>query len=133
MPDPECPRLSPEQERAVKRAVESTCELCNGYCAPGLLDIHRISHRKYREMIRDPSTRILVVCLACHARVHRLRVRVKDQRAVVACRPFTVRQDLRRALGYRSRPYNVPEPAAPEDIGDEYFFHFPPGSMRLGR
>lgn len=133
VPDPEYPGLSSRQEKDLKLAVESTCELCSGYFSSGFLEIHRISRRQYREMARDPSTRILVVCTDCHATIHRLRIRVKDQRAVVAGRSFTVRQDLRRALGYRLKPYVPPSPSGLDDIGDESFFHFRPDPMRPGR
>jgi len=132
MQAPEYPGLTKQQERKLKLAVEATCELCSGYFAPEFLEIHRISRRLYREMARDPSTRILVVCHDCHKKIHRLPVRVKDQRAVVTYRPFFIRQDLRRALGYRSKPYTPPEMTEFSEMYDEYFFHFPPGSFRLG-
>jgi hypothetical protein len=132
MPIPECPRLTPDQEEGLKRAVEGTCELCSRYFAFQFLEIHRISRRRYREMIRDPSTRILVACRDCHRQVHRIRLRVKEQRALVACRPFFVRQDMRRILGYRPKRYMPPLEPELSVMYDEYFFHFPPGSFRLG-
>jgi len=130
MPDPECPHLTPGQERAIKLAVESSCEICSTYSSPDLLVLHLISKRKYREMVRDPSTRFLVVCADCHDKIHRPRIRVKDLRTVVACRSFFVRQDLRRALGYRPRPYTAPGPSGSDEIGDGYFFSFRPEPIR---
>jgi hypothetical protein len=126
------PGLTRAQESAIKRAVEGTCELCRDYFALPLLGIHRISRRLYREMVRDPSARILVVCGPCHEHIHRLPVLVKDQRAIVARRPYLIRQDIRKALGYTPKPYSPPKSAALSEMYEEYFFHFPPGSFRLG-
>ena len=128
----EFPGLTRAQERKVKLAVEGTCELCREYFALPLLEIHRISRRVYREMGRDPSERILVVCGPCHEHIHRLPVRVKDQRAMVAHRRYFVRQDIRKALGYMPKPYSPPKTTALSEMYEEYFYHFPPGSFRLG-
>lgn len=128
----EFPGLTRAQERKVKLAVEGTCELCREYFALPLLEIHRISRRVYREMGRDPSKRILVVCGPCHEHIHRLPVRVKDQRAMVSRRPYFVRQEIRKALGYTPKPYIPPRDAALSEMYEEYFYHFPPGSFRLG-
>ena len=124
--------LTPEQETHVKRAVEGICELCTEYFAFPLLEIHRVSRKIYREMVRDPSKRILVVCSPCHQHIHRLPVLVKDQRAIVARRPFLVRQDIRKALGYTPKPYSPPCESALSAMYEDYFYHFPPGSFRLG-
>jgi hypothetical protein len=124
--------LTPDQEREVKRAVEGTCELCTEYFAFPLLEIHRISRKIYREMERDPSKRILVVCGPCHQHIHRLPVHVKDQRAIVDSRPFYIRQGIRKALGYKPKPYSPPRESSIPAMYDEYFYHFPPGSFRLG-
>jgi hypothetical protein len=132
MQDPEYPGLTPVQERKLKLAVEGTCELCSEYFALDFLDIHRISRRWYREMVRDPSARILVVCRFCHHHIHQLPLRVKDQRLIVARRSFYVRQDVRRILGYQQKPYSPPGDSAIAEMYDEYFYHFPPGSFRLG-
>jgi hypothetical protein len=128
----ECPGLTRVQERRIKIAVEGTCELCSEYFALPFLEIHRISRRLYREMARDPSARILVVCGLCHQHIHRLPVRVKDQRAMVARRPYVVRQEIRNALGYTPKPYILPRESALSEMYEEYFYHFPPGSFRLG-
>jgi len=128
----ECPGLTPVQEKELKRAVEGNCELCSEYFALPFLEIHRISRRCYREMARDPSTRILVVCQLCHRHIHRLPVRVKDQRAIVSRRSFFVRQDLRKTLGYIPKPYAPPPDTYVSAVYEEYFYHFPPGSFRLG-
>ena len=129
---PECPGLTRDQEAMLKRAAEGTCEICSGYFAFQFLEIHRISRRQYREMARDPSTRILVVCRQCHDTIHHLPVRVKDQRAIAASRSFFTRQDMRRVLGYHPPPYTPPKEPELSVMYDEYFYHFPPGSFRLG-
>ena len=124
--------LTPEQEKKLKIAVEGRCELCSEYFAFPFLGIHRISRRLYREMVRDPSTRILVVCQLCHHHIHRLPVRVRDQRAIVSRRSFFVRQDIRKILGYTPKPYSPPDDSDISQMYEEYFYHFPPGSFRLG-
>jgi len=131
MQEPECPGLTPAQEKGLMRAVEGNCELCSEYYAFPFLEIHRISRRRYREMIRDPSARILVVCRLCHDHIHHLPVRVKDQRAIVAHRSFFIRRDLRRILGYRPKPYSPPEDLDVSQIYEEYFNLVPPGPFRL--
>jgi len=132
MQESECPGLTREQERKIKIAVEGTCELCSEYFAFPFLEVHRVSRRLYREMLRDPSARILVVCRLCHDHIHRLPVRVKDQRAIVSRRSFFVRRDIRRALGYKPKPYSPPDDTYVSEVYEEYFYHFPPGSFRLG-
>jgi hypothetical protein len=129
---PEYPGLTRAQEQQLKRAVEGNCELCSEYFALQFLEIHRISRRLYREMVRDPSARILVVCHLCHRHIHRLPLRVKDQRALVSRRSFFVRRDIRRILGYTPKPYSPPDDSYLSDVYEEYFYHFPPGSFRLG-
>ncbi len=132
MQAPEYPGLTRQQEKGLKLAVEGVCELCSGYFALEFLEVHQISRRLYREMQRDPTTRILIVCRECHRHIHRLPVRVRDQRAIVSRRSFLVRKDLRRVLGYRSKPYTPHVPDVPVPMDDEYYFHFPPGSFLLG-
>ncbi|MGB9175111.1 MAG: hypothetical protein WCB46_00045 [Methanoregula sp.] len=129
---PEYPGLTPVQEKKLKLAVEGSCELCSEYFAFQFLEIHRISRRLFREMVRDPSARILVVCHLCHHHIHRLPVRVKEQRAIVSRRSFFVRQDIRTILGYTPKPYSPPEDTDVSPMYEEYFYHFPPGSFRLG-
>jgi hypothetical protein len=132
MPPPEYPGLTPAQERKIRTAVEGRCELCSEYFALPLLEIHRISRRHYREMVRDPSACILVVCNLCHEHIHRLPVPVKRQRDIVSRRSFYARRDIRKALGYRPKPYSPPDNPDLSVMYDEYFYHFPPGSFRLG-
>jgi len=127
----EYPGLTPVQEKKLKIAVEGSCELCSEYFALPFLEIHRISRRLYREMVRDPSTRILVVCYLCHRHIHRLPVRVKDQRAIVSRRSFFVRRDLRKILGYTPKRYTPPNSTDLAQMHEDYFYHFPPGSFRL--
>jgi hypothetical protein len=132
MREPEYPGLTPAQEKKLKLTVEGNCELCTEYFALEFLEVHRISRRLYREMVRDPSARILVVCRLCHDHIHRLPLRVKDQRAIVARRSFYARQDIRRVLGYVPKPYSPPDDSYASQVYEEYFYHFPPGSFRLG-
>ncbi|HNX17523.1 MAG TPA: hypothetical protein PKM50_04235 [Methanoregula sp.] len=128
----ECPGLTRAEEKQLKLAVEGKCELCRDYFPFPDLVIHRISRRLYREMVRDPSARILIVCHLCHEHIHRLPMKVKAQRAIVSRRSFFVRQDLRRILGYTAKPYHPPKKTGIAQMYEEYFFHFPPGSFRLG-
>jgi hypothetical protein len=132
MPPPEYPDLSPVQERKLKLAVEGNCELCSEYFALSFLEVHRISRRQYREMVRDPSTRVLVVCRLCHDHIHRLPVPVKQQRAIVSRRSFFIRRDIRKALGYQPKPYTPPDNPDFAQMYEDWFYHFPPGSFRLG-
>jgi len=131
MQEAEYPGLTPVQEKKLKLAVEANCELCSEYFAPAFLEVHRISRRLYREMMRDPSTRILVVCHQCHDHIHRLPVLVRDQRAIVSRRSFFVRRDIQKILGYRPRPYTPPDNPDLSLMYEDYFYHFPPGSFRL--
>jgi hypothetical protein len=127
----EYPGMTPVQEKKLKLAVEGSCELCSEYFALPFLEIHRISRRLYREMVRDPSTCILVVCRLCHHHIHRLPVRVKDQRAIVARRSFFVRQDIRKILGFTPQPYSPPDVTDVSQMFEDYFYNNPPGSFRL--
>jgi hypothetical protein len=132
MPDADRLGITPDQQRKLKIAVEYTCELCHEYHPVSFLEIHRISGRPYKEMRRDPSTRILVVCLFCHNHIHNLPVSIGKQRALVKARSFFIRRDVRRILGYQSRPYQAPDDINLFVIYEEYFGRCPPGSYRLG-
>lgn len=124
--------ISSAQEKKCKTAVENTCELCHDYFPAPLLCIHLISRRIYREMARDPSTRILVVCELCHKAIHTLPVTVKKQRVIVAKRTFFIRRDLRRILGYKPAPYAAPASVSIAQVYEEYFDRAPTGAYRLG-
>lgn len=132
MQDTEYPGLTQAQDRQLKIAVEGKCELCREYFPLPDLVIHRITGRLYREMMRDPSTRILVVCRLCHEHIHRLPLKVQAQRALVSRRTFYMRQDLRRILGYMAKPYEPPEESGIPQVYEESDFHTPPGSYRIG-
>lgn len=132
MPDPEYPGLTRVQEKKLKLVVEGKCELCSGYFALPFLKIHHISRRRFREMVQDSSTRILVVCHPCHQHIHRLPVRIKDQREIVSCRSFFIRQDIRRILRYTPKSRSSPGDIDVARIYEEYFYNVPPGSFRLG-
>jgi hypothetical protein len=119
-------KLSPVQESGIKVAVESTCELCREYQPVSLLEIHVISRKKYPEMVRDPSARILVICPSCHRHIHLLPVPVKKQRALVQKRAFEVRRDLRKILGYQPKPVTPQEDVGVAQIYEEYLNMFPP-------
>jgi hypothetical protein len=129
---PEFPRLTPVQEGTGKIAGEGNCELCSEYFALPFPEVHRISRRLYREMVRDPPTRILVVCHLCHDHIHRLPIRGKDPRALVSRRPYDVRQGIRKALGYKPKHYTPPAETDLSPMYEDWFYHFPPGSFRPG-
>jgi len=124
--------INSAQENKCKIAVENTCELCHDYFPAPLLCLHLISWRIYREMARDPSTRILVVCELCHETIHALPVTAKKQRAMVARRTFFIRRDLRRVLGYKPAPYVAPASVDIAQVYDESFGRCPMGAYRLG-
>ena len=118
--------LSPAQETGIKIAVESTCELCREYRSAPLLEIHLISWEKYPEMVRDTSTRILVVCPPCHRHIHRLPVTIEKQRVLVRKRAFEIRRELRKILGYKPRPVTPQEDVGVAQIYEKYLNMFPP-------
>ena len=101
--------ILPGQEKAVFRAVENTCELCSDYYPSDSLEVHRIDGAPALQESDDPSLCILVVCRQCHHHIHSLPVPESDQRAIVSHRSFYRRRDLRKALGYRDKPYIAPD------------------------
>jgi hypothetical protein len=131
MRDTECGWITPEQEQDLRIAVEYTCELCHEYHPGSSLEIHSISHRLYKEMKRDSSARILIVCPFCHDHIHRLPMPVRTQRTRVKERPFFSRRDIRAILGYRHAPYQAPDDIDLYVMYEEYFRGSPPGSYRL--
>jgi len=132
MPETDSMKITPLQEEKLKIAVEYTCELCREYHPGHFLEIHRISRSLYKEMKRDPSTRILILCRVCHDHIHNLPVPTGKQRALVKKRSFFIRRDMRRILGYQPRPYQAPDDINIPLIYEEYFGRCPPGSYRLG-
>jgi hypothetical protein len=131
MPESGCRWITDEQEQKLRIAVEHTCELCHEYYPASHLEIHSISRHQYKEMKRDPSARILVLCPFCHDHIHRLPLLVRNQRELVRMRSFFVRRDMRRILGYRPAPYLAPDDIDLSAIYEEYFRQCPPGSYRL--
>jgi hypothetical protein len=131
MPECSCMGITLVKEENLKTAVENTCELCHDYYPPSLLEIHVISRRPTKEMKRDPSTRILVVCELCHTHIHTLPVPVAKQRAVVKNRSFYVRQDIRKILGYMPKPYQAPDDIDLYVILEENFGRGSPGPYRI--
>lgn len=110
-------RIGPGEERQLKAAVESTCEVCGTYTPISFLEVHLISRRRIGAEKRDPSLRLLIVCPDCHRKLHTLPVPKKIQRAVAAGRNFYIRRDLRKVLGYQPAPYRPPED---QDLGEIY-------------
>jgi len=111
MPEPWCDGITAAQEDRIKRAVESTCELCHEYTPPSRLSLHGISGPR-KKRAPDPKGRecnILVVCEACHRLIHKEPVPVKKLRARISGRPFDVRRQILAALGYVPRPVTPPE------------------------
>ena len=131
MPETDCGWITPEQEQKLRIAVEFTCELCHEYYPASYLEIHRISRHLYKEMKRDPSTRILMVCPFCHDHIHRLPLPARKQRALVKERSFFTRRDMRRIMGYQPAPYRAPDDINLYVIYEEYFGRCPSGSYRL--
>jgi hypothetical protein len=132
MAETDCMAITPVQEKKCKIAVENTCERCHDYFPASRLELHLISRRIYREMVRDPSARILVVCQLCHEDIHTLPVPVKKQRVSVERRGFYIRRDLRRVLGYKPVPYCAPNSIDLAQVYEEYFDRCAQGSYRLG-
>lgn len=131
MPETDSMKITPAQEQKLRIAVEYTCELCQEYHPARCLEIHQISRYLYKEMKRDPSARILVVCQFCHDHIHNLPVPTGKQRALVKKRSFFIRRDMRRILGYRPRPYQAPDDINIPLMYEEYFGRCTPGSYRL--
>ena len=131
MPEAECGWITPEQEQDLRIAVEYTCELCHEYSPGSSLEIHSISQRPHKEMKRDPSTRILIVCPFCHDHIHHLPMQVRKQRIRVRERQFFTRRDIRKILGYQHALYHAPDDIDLYVIYEEYFRGNPPGSYRL--
>jgi hypothetical protein len=123
--------IFPVQEKKLKIAVEQTCELCHEYHPLSFLELHLISRRTLKEMVRDPSARILIVCQTCHDHIHRLPVPVGKQRAIVKVRSFYIRRDLRRILGYVPKPYQAPDDVNIALIYEENMGRYLWGSYRL--
>ena len=111
MPEPWCRKISPEQENRLKRAVESTCELCKEYTPVSLLEIHGIPPEKKRAFLtpKECERNILVVCGPCHMLIHQEPVPVHKLRSRIAARPFSVRREILSALGYVPKPVRPPE------------------------
>ena len=130
MPESSYAGITPVQEQKLKTAVENTCELCREYFPSVFLELHLISRRLYREMTRDPSTRILIVCQPCHTHIHALPVPVGRQRAIARGRSFYIRRDIRRVLGYVPKPYQAPDDLNLYVIYEEYMGRPSPGSYR---
>jgi hypothetical protein len=123
--------IFPVQEKKLKIAVEQTCELCHEYHPLSFLELHLISRCTLKEMVRDPSARILIVCQTCHDHIHRLPVPVGKQRAIVKVRSFYIRRDLRRILGYVPKPYQAPDDVNIALIYEENMGRYLWGSYRL--
>jgi hypothetical protein len=120
--------LSPVQEKRIKNALESTCELCREYYPLSLLEIHAVTGSRSREKRaeKNPEKRMLVVCPLCHRHIHILPVPVSRQKALIEKRQFTVRKEIRRILGYVPKPYTPPDDA---DLAKIYEELFSPGSL----
>jgi len=124
--------IGPDEEKRIKVAVESTCELCGTYMPLSLLGVHRISCRQSRSEKEDRSLCILVVCPDCHRQIHTIPVPVKVQRFISGSRNFFVRRDMRKIFGYRSKPYAPPGDIDLSEIYENEFKAFPPtGSFRI--
>ncbi|WAC05829.1 MAG: hypothetical protein OS112_04165 [Methanoregula sp.] len=121
MTEPWCKGISPRNEEKIKRALESTCELCRDYIPLSLLELHGFPS-KMKGNDPPPKERerhILVVCSPCHLLIHEIPVPVEKLRALISRRPFSVRKEILRALGYIPGPYFPPEdPDIPQSFED---------------
>jgi hypothetical protein len=111
MPEPWCSSITQKQVRQIKLAVESTCELCREYTPPTLLELHGIpadSHLK-KGGPKDRERNILVVCSTCHRHIHTLPVPEEKLLALIEKRPFAIRREFLRALGYVQKHISPPE------------------------
>ena len=111
MPEPWCRGILPVQEDRIKRAVESTCELCREYTPVSLLEIHGIPPEKKRSFLhpKEREHNIVVVCGTCHSLIHREPVPVHKLRSRIGSRSFAVRKAILSALGYVPKPVTPPE------------------------
>ena len=111
LPEPWCAGIVPEQEERIKKAVESTCELCHEYTPLSLLCLHGfpVHGRKRINDIKERERHILVVCGPCHQLIHAEPVPARKLIARIAKRPFGVKREILSALGYIPKPVIPPE------------------------
>lgn len=111
MTEPWCTGISPLEEEKVKRALESTCELCREYIPISLLELHGFPKRRKKNSPhpKEREQHILVVCSPCHHLIHAIPVPVEKLRALIKKRAFAVRMEILKALGYVPRPYSPPD------------------------
>jgi hypothetical protein len=116
-----CRGISPGQELQVKRAVESTCELCREYIPLSLLELHGFPpiRRKKNPSQKEREQHILVVCCNCHRHIHDLPVPEERLRALIGRRPFAQRREILQALGYVPKQYVPPENIDLSKVYDE--------------
>lgn len=114
MTEPWCSGISPVQADRIKRAVESTCELCREYMPTTHLMLHGFPPKGGARLPgpKEREQHILVVCEHCHNLIHAEPVPEKKLRALIARRPFGIRHEILLALGY------IPKPVIPPDNQD---------------
>lgn len=95
----------------MKRAVESTCELCREYMPVSDLGFHGIPPvtQGKEEDPKERERNILVVCEPCHRLIHEEPVPEEKLRARIAGRTFAVRREILAALGYVAKPVIPPD------------------------
>jgi hypothetical protein len=134
MPEPWCRGISPAKEKRIKLAVESTCELCREYVPLSLLELHGFPADRVPKRIspKEKERHIIVVCHACHQHIHDLPVPDEKLAFLIAKRPFSVRKEIHRILGYVPKPYSPPNNIDLSQIYEESFHICPPlDSYRL--
>lgn len=129
MAEPRYGGLSPDQEDRIKRAVESTCELCREYMPLSLLMLHELPSRiSDRNPCKEREKNLLVVCGACNRLIREQPVPATKLRARIATRPFGVRREILLALGYVSKAITPPEdpdyPRIYDDTLKEFAGHY---------
>jgi hypothetical protein len=106
-----CKGISPLKGRKIKIAVEGTCELCREYVPVPMLELHGIPSLSEpgKPGPKEREHNILVVCPTCHRHIHELPVPEEKLRAVIGRRPFALRREILRALGYTPKKYSPPD------------------------
>lgn len=129
MAEPRYCGLSPDQENRIKRAVESTCEICREYTPLSFLVLHGLPLRhRGRNPCKEREKNLIVVCDACQRLIREQPVPVTKLRARIAARPFGVRREILLALGYVSKAITPPDdpdyPRIYDDTLKEFAGHY---------
>ncbi|MGD1003804.1 MAG: hypothetical protein ABR887_00075 [Methanoregulaceae archaeon] len=125
--------INPEQQEQMKRAVESTCELCFEYQSISLLEFHFLTTLRQNVPLSPKliERNCIIVCQSCHRHIHELPVPEVRLKNIILKRSFTTRKEILKALGYKPKPYSPPDDIDPSQIFEGSFNTCPPNSYRL--